>query len=152
MIRLFGKIFNNKPQTIIVKQEIDYDKLADAIVKAQKKLKEDEEKAERKFSAVYILLQLTAVAFLFIFGIVIFMFCPAIGYAIGIIDATWKEKVAMFVLALVIGMFSLLALASAYEVYITDKKDFINNIFTAIMTFSTLIIAVVSAVIAYKSL
>lgn len=39
---LFEKLFKNKPQTIIVKQEIDYDKLADAIVKAQKIIKDDE--------------------------------------------------------------------------------------------------------------
>lgn len=36
------KFFNKKPQKIIVKQEIDYDKLADAIVKAQKIIKDDE--------------------------------------------------------------------------------------------------------------
>ncbi len=39
---LFEKIFNNKPQTIIVKQEIDYDKLTEAIIKAQKAIKDDE--------------------------------------------------------------------------------------------------------------
>lgn len=151
-MHLFEKIFKNKSQTIIVKQEIDYDKLAEAIVKAQKKLKEDEEKAEKKLSAAYILLQLTAAIFLFIFAIVIFAFCPFIGYVIGVSDFTWKKNLGMFMLALVIGMFSLLALAGAYEVYITDKKEFINNIFTAIMTFSTLVIAIISAVIAYKAL
>ncbi|MDE7137314.1 MAG: hypothetical protein K2O29_02485, partial [Ruminococcus sp.] len=45
---LFKKLFRNKPQTIIVKQEIDYNKLADAIVNAQKRLKEDEEKDSNK--------------------------------------------------------------------------------------------------------
>lgn len=149
---LFEKIFNNKPQTIIVKQEIDYDKLADAIVKAQKKLKEDEEKVEKKPLATYTLLQLIASIFLFIFGIVIFIFCPAIGYTIGISDYTWEENVSMFIFAFGIGVISILLFAGAYEVYTTDKKEFINNIFTAIMAFSTLIITIISAVIAYKSL
>ena len=43
-MHLFKNFFKNKSQTIVVKQEIDYDKLAEAIIKAQKKLKEDEEK------------------------------------------------------------------------------------------------------------
>lgn len=149
---LFEKIFNNKPQTIIVKQEIDYDKLAEAIVNAQKKLKEDEEKVEKKPSATYVLLQLITAILLFILGSIIFIFCPIIGYTIGIFDYTWQENVDMFIIALVIGMFSVLSFAGAYEIYMTDNKEFINNIFTAIMAFSTLIIAIISAVIAYKSL
>lgn len=41
---LLKKIFKNEPQTIIVKQEIDYDKLANAIVKAKKIIEADENK------------------------------------------------------------------------------------------------------------
>lgn len=149
---IFQKLFKKESPTIVVKQEIDYDKLADAIVKAQMKLKEEEEKQEKKPSAAYTLFQLTAAIFLFIFGIAIFAFCPTIGYMIGISDFEAGTNVGLFLLALVFGLISMLALAGAFEVYTSNKRDFINNVFTAIMAFSTLIITIISAVIAYRAL
>lgn len=62
-MHLFKKFFKNKSQTIVVKQEIDYDKLAEAIIKAQKKLKEDEEKDINKL----IITKSFFVLFLFLF-------------------------------------------------------------------------------------
>ena len=149
---IFQKLFKKEPSTIVVKQEIDYDKLADAIVKAQMKLKEEEEKQEKKPSAAYTLFQLTAAIFLFVFGIAILIFCSIISYMMGIGDFDVETKIGIFSLALVLGMISMLALAGAFEVYTSNKRDFINNVFTAIMAFSTLIITIISAVIAYRAL
>lgn len=149
---IFQKLFKKEPPTIVVKQEIDYEKLADAIVKAQMKLKEEEEKQEKKPSAAYTLFQLTAATFLFVFGIAILIFCSIISYIMGIGDFDVETKIGIFLLALVLGMISMLALAGAFEVYTSNKRDFINNVFTAIMAFSTLIITIISAVIAYRAL
>ena len=149
---LLRKLFRKESPTIVVRQEIDYVKLADAIVKAQIKLKEHEEKKKIKLSAAYTLLQLIAAILLLTFGIAIFLFCPVIGYMIGVNDFSLETNIGLFMFALVMGLFSILALAGAREVYISEKKEFINNIFTATMAFASVIIALVSVVIAYRAM
>lgn len=146
---IFQKLFKKESPTIVVKQEIDYEKLADAIVKAQMKLKEEEEK---KPSATYTFFQIISVSILVLFGF--FLLVISLCAGVGIYNNNFSIEVLIIMYAIIATIFimSILAFIAAREVYVSKKIEFVNNVFIAIMSFSSFITAIVSAVIAYKSM
>lgn len=143
---LFEKIFNNKPQTIIVKQEIDYDKLAEAIVNAQKKLKEDEEKDSNKliitksffwFIPVTTLGLLSVMSYLFI----IVSLCTAFYNFDGFTDGFW----GYIIIAITAMILSFISGGTTYEIY--NLQDF-----NKIITISSSITSIIATIIALATL
>lgn len=143
---LFEKIFNNKPQTIIVKQEIDYDKLAEATVNAQKKLKEDEEKDSNKliitksffwFIPVTTLGLLSVMSYLFI----IVSLCTAFYNFDGFTDGFW----GYIIIAITAMILSFISGGTTYEIY--NLQDF-----NKIITISSSITSIIATIIALATL
>lgn len=143
---LFEKIFNNKPQTIIVKQEIDYDKLTEAIVNAQKKLKEDEEKDSNKliitksffwFIPVTTLSLLSVMSYLFI----IVSLCTAFYNFDGFTDEFW----GYIIIAITAMILSFISGGTTYEIY--NLQDF-----NKIITISSSITSIIATIIALATL
>ncbi len=71
--------------------------------------------------------------------------CGKIMYETGF---SWIALLYLFDL----GFITILAVAAAFELYRTKKLEVLNSVFSAIMAFSTLLVAIASAVFAYKAL
>lgn len=130
--------------------EIDYDKLADCIADALQRNENTEDPESR--SAVYTLLQLFSFSFLAVFGIASLACCAIFSYTIGISYLSFEETITMYSVVVFLGILAIFSFIAAYEVEKTKKFDFLNIVFTAIMSFSSLIVAIVSAVFAYRSI
>lgn len=145
-MHLFKKFFKNKSQTIVVKQEIDYDKLTEAIIKAQKKLKEDEEKDINKLIItksffciipVFVLGLLSVISYLFIIA----SLCIAFYNFDGFTDKFW----GYITIAITAMILSFISGGTTYEIY--NLQDF-----NQIITISSAITSIIATIIALATL
>lgn len=143
---LFEKIFNNKPQTIIVKQEIDYDKLAEAIVKAQKKLKEDEEKDSNKLIMTKSFFWFIPVATLGLLSVMSYLFIiVSLWIAFYNFDGFTDEFWGYITIAITAMILSFISGGTTYEIY--NLQDF-----NKIITISSSITSIIATIIALATL
>ena len=157
-----SKVIERVPK--VERIEIDYDKLADAIIKAQKAACDidpiTDEKARNKVSASAALFSSMAELFLFFLGIV--LNCVAI--------AIWMEKykhlwdiegeTGIIKNALVLGkvffqydlwmiamiLFGILSFASGFEIGKEQDRHYIVAVFSAVASMAALIVALVALI------
>lgn len=127
--------------------EIDYDKLAEAIVKAEKKAREDNSTLSKTLSSLSaFVFQLTAFAG-WAFSI--------LGLVAGIetVMEMWKPgnrlsavilAVTILFLLILIVMFSILLWKSAKDIEKEKDKQFVVSVFSAIVGFTALVVALVA--------
>ena len=147
----------DKPQVINNIQElnldIDYDKLAEAIVKAREK-SEDEANKKRKFTSGSFAMLIT-VAFRG-FSIFVGLLCVAI---LAALIFTWNSfkwntfanaagsimALFMFIsFAIVAGIYAVLLWKSAKEIETEKDRNYIISVFSGIVSFAALIVALVA--------
>lgn len=141
----FKKLFAKEQKKIIIKQEIDYDKLAQAIVDAQKKLKEEENKANENELIVTKSLFITIpFIFLLIFSIFSYIFSLAI---LWVVFYNFNGFTKDFWLCMFIVFFSLfltfISGSVAYEIY--NLKDF-DKIIAITSSFTSIVAAIIALV------
>lgn len=143
---LFKKLFRNKPQTIIVKQEIDYNKLADAIVNAQKRLKEDEEKDSNKLIMTKSFFWFIPVATLGLLSVMSYLFIiVSLWRAFYNFDGFTDEFWGYVTIAITAMILSFISGGTTYEIY--NLQDF-----NKIITISSSITSIIATIIALATL
>ena len=147
----------DKPQIINniekLNLEIDYDKLAEAIVKAQEK-GESEANKKRKFTSGSFAILVT-IAFR-IFTVFVGLLSVAMLIAIGgVVDVfEWYGFSNIFVgivsilmlliFAVLLGLFAVLLWKSAKEIETEKDRNYIISVFSGIVSFAALIVALVA--------
>lgn len=133
--------------------EIDYDKLAEAIVKAQENSEEETNKSKKHTSSVFALIVITMLQIAsFLVGLIsVALFLRSICTAI---DNTWYGwanilrdilKIAFELLWVALfGMYSVLLWKSAKEIETEKDRHYIISVFSGIVSFAALIVALVA--------
>ena len=147
----------NKPQVINnieqLNLEIDYDKLAEAIIKAQE-ISEDKENTKHKFtSGSFMMFVIGAFrAFAIILGILaaIMFLTPFIAWN----SLQWSSFTNVFnsiftiifciVIAIVLALYTALLWKSAKEIETEKDRNYIISVFSGIVSFAALIVALVA--------
>ncbi len=119
--------------------EIDYDKLAACIATALQKNENSQTE-----SAVHILLQIFSCILLVILGLLAGDFCIKTSYITGSSFFPLKDTIMMYAFALSEAILSVLFFAAAYNIYKTKKLELLNVAFTAIISVSSLVVAILS--------
>lgn len=141
----FKKLFAKEQKKIIIKQEIDYDKLAQAIIDAQKRLKEEEDKAnENELIVTKGLFATIPFIFLVLLAIISCGFI-VVGFGMAICDfdgftAKFWSYIGIAIIAIVL---TFISGGTAYEIY--KLKDF-NKIIAISSSFTSIIAAIISLV------
>lgn len=141
----FKKLFTKEQKKIIIKQEIDYDKLAQAIIDAQKRLKEEEDKAnENELIVTKGLLATIPFIVLFLLALLSYIFVLAsLGMASYYFDgftATFWSYIGIAIIAIFL---TFISGAAAYEIF--NLKDF-NKIIAISSSFTSIIAAIIALV------
>ena len=148
---------NDKPQVINNIQElnleIDYDKLAEAMVKAQV-ISEDEENKKRKFtSGSFAMLIMIAFHIFSVFvGLlsVLLVWAPVFSWSTlqwnGFTNIVTSIVIIVFcvVFAIVLGLYAVLLWKSAKEIETEKDRNYIISVFSGIVSFAALIVALVA--------
>lgn len=127
---------------IIKNNSIDYEKLSEAIINAKENSdKKDHEEAK----ATYSLLQFTSSLFLIIFLICFIIITIGLFYGM---YSQWSAstiyiKLFWICLLLLSLMLTIIVGKSAYEINKTNNPNLVNTVFTALMAFTAILIAVI---------
>ncbi len=147
----------DKPQVINNIQElnleIDYDKLADAIVKAQEKA-DNNANQSKKFTSgmfsmsVFVILRLAA-SLGMILSLAIAVSCPEVfgAFAWSSFGAVIKNVIQIIIqvsLVVLTAFYSLLLWKSAKEIETEKDRNYIISVFSGIVSFAALIVALVA--------
>lgn len=171
---LFGKDTYN-----YINNEIDYDKLAEAIVKAQKQAEEEQYKEETKtkitikdyIKAIGLILKnksdtkgnLTASIFVLLIsmtfrfiaftgfsfaltGVIVAIKCILHGIDVGNIALWVISAIGLIILSVFIFLYSVIIWGASNEVEKEKDKNYIVSVFSGIVSFAALIIAVIALV------
>lgn len=115
---------------------------------AEKDLPVNEVNEREVAPASFSLLELIATTALWLFAV----FSGAGVYVCGKIMCETGFSWLALVCLIDFSFITILAVVSAFELYKTKKREILNSVFSAIMAFSTLLVAIASAVFAYKAL
>ena len=147
----------DKPQVVNnigeLNLEIDYDKLAEAIVTAQEK-SEDEANKKRKFTSgsFAMLIMVAFRVFSILMGLlsVALFFAPVVSWN----ALQWKvftnavasivTIVFCIVFAIILGLYAVLLWKSAKEIETEKDRNYIISVFSGIVSFAALIVALVA--------
>ena len=143
---------NTKEETNNANVEIDYDKLATAIVKAQETVKADQEEKFTKgtFSLLtsWVLHVIGGLGFL----IVLFSIVYGIYYVANILQ--WSNGIhifaniftCLFILAIIfcVGVLSFMIFKSGSEIQKSKDKNFVVSVFSALSGFIALVVALIA--------
>ena len=147
----------NKPQVINnieqLNLEIDYDKLADAIVKAQE-VSEDEANKKRRFTSGAFAMLITVAfrifsAFMGLLSVVLIL-APVVSWQTlqwsGFTNIVTSVSTIGFciVFAIVLGLYTVLLWKSAKEIETEKDRNYIISVFSGIVSFAALIVAFVA--------
>ena len=147
----------DKPQVINnigeVNLDIDYDKLADAIVKAQEKA-DNNANQSKKFTSgmfsmsVFVILRLAA-SWGMILSLVIAVSCSEVfgAFAWSSFGAVIKNVIQIIIqvsLVVLTAFYSLLLWKSAKEIETEKDRNYIISVFSGIVSFAALIVALVA--------
>lgn len=143
---------NKKPKTVNkienLTVEIDYDKLAEAVVKAEKKANEVKSYTSNAFATLSGSVFRIAACLGILFSV-----SGAICGAVYLANFDWKNAAilatiftALLVLLtlIVIFLFSVLLMKSAKEIEYEKDRQFVISVFSAIVSFTALIVALVA--------
>ena len=148
---------NDKPQVINNIQElnleIDYDRLAKAMVKAQV-ISEDEENKKRKFTSgsfsMLIMIAFYVFSVLIGFLSVLMIFAPVVSWNAlhwnGLTNIVTSIVTIAFciVFAILLGLYAVLLWKSAKEIETEKDRNYIISVFSGIVSFAALIVALVA--------
>ena len=143
---------NTKEENINVNIEIDYDRLATAIVKAQEKVKADQE--EKFTQGIFSLLTSWVLHIIGALGLFIALY--ALGYGIyhAVKILQWIDGVhifgniltCLFILAIIfcVGVLSFMILKAGSEIQKSKDKNFVVSVFSALSGFIALVVALIA--------
>ena len=147
----------DKPQVINNIQElnleIDYDKLAEAIVKAQEKSEDESNKKRRFTSGSFAMLTTVAFrifsAFMGLLSVVLIL-APVVSWKTLQWNGFTNIVTSVFtigfciVFAIVLGLYTVLLWKSAKEIETEKDRNYIMSVFSGIVSFAALIVALVA--------
>ena len=146
-----------KPQVINNIQElnleIDYDKLAEAIVKAQEKSEDEANKKKKYTSGTFA----TIISFAFravsvvgwlvaiLVSVALVNIVPSLVWTgVGIIFSNVAAILLVLVLLIILALYSFLLWKSAKEIETEKDRNYIISVFSGIVSFAALIVALVA--------
>ena len=143
---------NRRRNITIVNNEIDYDKLAEAIVRANEEVESKKQKSSKVLTSSMAMLLSLLFAIL---GVVIGFFTVAIIYAYTQLFSTINQMnmecgeivslhvlICLLILAMVITV--TIMMVSAVEIYREKDRNFIMNAFSGVVGFAALVVAVIA--------
>ena len=143
---------NTKEENINVNVEMDYDKLATAIVKAKETVKADQE--EKFTKGTFSLLTSWVLHLIGVLGFLIALFSIVYGiyYVANILQ--WSDGIhifaniftCLFILAIIfcVGVLSFMIFKSGSEIQKSKDKNFVVAVFSALSGFIALVVALVA--------
>lgn len=143
---------NTKEENINVNVEMDYDKLATAIVKAQEKVKADQE--EKFTKGTFSILTSWVLHLIGVLGFLIALFSIVYGiyYVANILQ--WSDGIhifaniftCLFILAIIfcVGVLSFMIFKAGSEIQKSKDKNFVVSVFSALSGFIALVVALIA--------
>lgn len=162
--RIMDKFVNNTPKVVYQKESIDYDKLADAIVRAEKRVRQEERAEQERIEkdlvekskymrntfamrASWILYLLFALEMLF--GVIVLL-----SVVKAAIDTTWSLSIQSFIngvfygcgviFATVIILLAVLWKKAAKEIDMETDRNYVATVFSGLMAALAVIVAIIS--------